>query len=113
MSKIALPAAAGAPEDSEAIQTLLSLSHKKTGPIPEGVLVGHALSVSAEADWPVQRAAMEALLRRVAFAEADELRVAARPAGDAVFGFYGTRRVGSDARPYSTLLLGVSPPRGS
>ena len=113
MSIITLPAVPETGDDTEPFQTLLSLSRKKTGSIPEEVLVRHVLSVTAEADWPVQRAAMEALLRRVAFAESDGLRVAARPTDGSVFGFYGTRRAGSDARPYATLLLGVSPPRGS
>ncbi|MBI4564501.1 MAG: DEAD/DEAH box helicase [Planctomycetes bacterium] len=108
-----LPVESPASETSEAYQTLLSRAHRKTGSIPAAPLVKHVLDVTREADWPVQREAMEALLRRLSFARKDQLTIADRPPGGRVLGFYATRRKGSTDRPYRTRLDGVDPPRGS
>ncbi len=81
--------------------------------IPPLLLVQHVLTLTAQADWPVRRAAMEALLRRCAFALRDRLRIAARPTRQAPFGAYSTRRVRGSQRPYSTSLQSLSPLRGS
>jgi superfamily II DNA or RNA helicase len=96
-------------EQLEPFQVLLSFAQRKTGLIPAPLLVGHVLSVTGEADWPVQRAAMEALLRRCKFAKQDALEVASRPAGKTFYGLYRTRRAGSSERPYTTLLAGIEP----
>ncbi|MBN2370337.1 MAG: DEAD/DEAH box helicase [Vicinamibacteria bacterium] len=104
---------AAEPLQIEALDTLMSLAYRKTGHIPEDVLASHVLSVTAGADWTVKRAAMEALLRRMAFAGQDGLAVATRPGGGELQGFYTTRRAGSRERPYTTLLSSVNPPRGS
>ena len=111
----ALPATtdAGPADDAEAYRVLLSLAHRKTGAIPAPLLVGHVLSVTRGADWPVRRAAMEALLRRCGFGKQDRLEVASSPRGGAPFGLYATRRAGSTARPYTTWLGSVEPLRGS
>ncbi len=101
------------PDQTEAHRTLVSFAHGRTGEIPEDLLVRHVLRVTHEAEWPVKRAAMEAALRRFAFAARDELRVAERPAGGRALGLYRTRRVGSKKRPYETLLEGIDPLAGS
>lgn len=88
----------------EAHRALLDLAHGKTRRIPCELLATHVLHVYRDADWPVQRAAMEALLRRVAFAERDGLRVAERPAGGAVLGAYSTRRAREASRGWRTVL---------
>jgi superfamily II DNA or RNA helicase len=96
-------------EQTEAFEVLLSIAERKTGRIPASLLGRHVLSVTSEADWPVQRAAMEALLRRCKFAKQDALEVASRPAGKTVYGRYRTKRAGSSERPYTTLLASIEP----
>jgi hypothetical protein len=97
----------------EAFDELCSIADGATEHVPAELLSEHVLEVTDGGDWPVQRAAMEAILRRLAFAERDELRVSARPKGSP-FGGYTLRRSGRrDVRPYSTLLWSVEPPRGA
>ena len=99
------------PPESETFATLLLLAERRTGPIPAELLVRHVLSVTAHAGWPVQRAALEAVLRRLAAAKQDELAVASAPAGG--LGAYPPRRKGSPERPYTTLIEQHDPLRGS
>ena len=61
-------------DEQEAYQILLSRAHRKTGAIPAELLVRHVLSTTAEADWPVKREALEALLRRMSSARPTALR---------------------------------------
>jgi SNF2-related domain/Helicase conserved C-terminal domain len=100
-------------EQREAYRALLDLAHGKTGKLPAPRLAAHVLALHPDADWPVQRAAMEALLRRVRFAARDELKVSGRPGGRRVLGRYETRRRGSRVRPYTSLVTAVDPLRGS
>ncbi|MBI3269031.1 MAG: DEAD/DEAH box helicase [Planctomycetes bacterium] len=71
------------------------------------------LAINPHADWPVHREALEALLRRFAFGKRDGLVITARPARGALYGKYRTSRPGATERPYTTLLQGIDPPRGS
>jgi hypothetical protein len=96
-------------EQRDAFQVLQSLAERKTGRIPAWLLARHVLSVTGDADWPVQCAAMEALLRRCKSAKQNALEVASRPVGKTVYGLYKTKRAGSSARPYTTLLAGIEP----
>jgi superfamily II DNA or RNA helicase len=113
-SAIEYPApAATFPAETEAYQALLARAHRKTGAVPPELLVRHILAVTAEADWPVRREALEALLRRVAVGKADGLKIVSRPGGGRLLGLYATRRQGSPARPYRTLLRRVDPFAGS
>jgi len=105
----AIATAFPAEADAEAYQTLLARAHRKTGGVPPELVVRHILAVTADADWPVRREALEALLRRVAFGKADGLQIVSRPAGGRLVGLYATRRKGSSARPYRTLLRHVDP----
>lgn len=73
----------------------------------------HVLSVTTGADWPVQRAALDAIFRRFSFARRDVLEVATRPRGRVGLGYYETRRHGGEPRPYRTLLAAVTPLVGS
>jgi len=100
-------------DDSEAARVLRSIAHGKTGRIAPDLLVEHVIAITADAGWPVRRAAMEALLRRLQFAERDELKVAKRPPRGKPFGLYSTRRPGGSERPYRSLLASVHPLRGS
>jgi hypothetical protein len=99
--------------ETEAYRELVGMAGRRTGSIPPELLAHHVLEVTRGADWPVRRAAMEALLRRIAFARRDELRVSSTPAGRAVLGIYETRRRRSTVRPYRSLLRSVDPPAGS
>lgn len=101
-------------QESEAYRSLLDLCRRHTGSIPAPVLVRHVLSIAGEADWPVQRAALEALLRRLDSVEKDRLQIATRPPGGKVLGRYETKRNwrGQGLRPYSTVLESVEPPVG-
>ena len=88
-----------------------TLPGRATGPIPAELLARHVLSVTTGAGWPVQRAAMEAVLRRIAAARQDRLCVARAPRGRRVH--FTTRRDGAPERPYATVIEQVDPLRAS
>jgi superfamily II DNA or RNA helicase len=98
--------------ESETYQTLLARAQRRTGGVPSEQIVRHVLLVTEGGDWPVQREALDAVLRRCASARADEIRIVGRPRGR-VLGLYATRRRGSRARPYRTLLRRIEPLDGS
>ena len=100
-------------ESTEAYRVLLGMSHIKSGTIPPEILARHALESHRGADWPVQRATMEALLRRLESGRRDNLRVCSRPPRGEPFGIYETRRRRERVRPYNTLLESLRPLRGS
>ncbi len=100
-------------DQREAYDTLLHMARRKTGRIPPGLLAGHVVEVYREADWPVKRAAMEALLRRFDFARKDALCLAAAPARGKPLGPYRTRPRQGSARPYRTVLRSLAPLEGS
>jgi hypothetical protein len=104
-----MPAPATLHVDTEAYQTLLARAHRRTGRVPAELVVRHVLAVTRGGDWPVQRDALEALLRRLASGRADRLEIVTRPANRQRLGFYATRRPGSPARPYRTLLRRIEP----
>jgi hypothetical protein len=96
---------------SEAYLSLLDLARKAASQVPPEMLARHVLSLTADADWPVQRAAMEAVLRRVTAARQDELSVAAVPRGRRTH--YTTRPAGAAERPYVTAVEQLEPLRAS
>jgi hypothetical protein len=98
--------------ESETYQALLARAHRRTGGVPPESIVRHVLSVTRGGDWPVQRDALEAVLRRCASTHADEIQVVRRPRGR-LLGLYATRRGGSRARPYRMLLRRIEPIDGS
>jgi hypothetical protein len=100
----------GAP--TEARSTLMGLAQRKVGKIPPELLADHVLAIYADGDWHLMRAALEAILRRAAFARRDDLRVIRRPPGGAACGEYrtGPPRAG---RPYRTRVDGAQPLRAS
>ena len=61
----------------------------------------------------MRREALETLLRRFAFGQADRLQIVTRPGGGGPLGLYATRRQGSPARPYRILLQWVEPIQGN
>jgi len=100
-------------DDLEAFQELRTRASGKLGGLPADIAARHVLSVTAGADWPVQRAALDAIVRRFSFARRDALEVATRPRGSVGLGLYGTRRHRDGRRPYETLLAAVNPLLGS
>jgi len=97
----------------EAYQVLHELASGKLGELPVDLIVRHVLHLSMGADWPVQRAALEAVIRRRTFARRDRLRVARRPRGLLGLGRYRTQKHGEELRPYTTLLASIDPLVGS
>jgi SNF2 domain-containing protein/helicase-like protein len=103
-------------EETRAV--LLEVARRKSGRLPAGWLVEQALRVTAEADWPARRAALDALLRRSSFAARDELTVAERPAHTGELGRYilagvrrrqGADRAKAERRPYEIEVYGIEP----
>src|SRR5881409_1494462 len=97
--------------ESETYRTLLARAHRRTGGVPPERLVRHVLSVTHGGDWPVQRDALDAALRRCASTHSDEIQIVGLPRGR--LGLYATRRRESRARPYRTLLRRIEPLDGS
>src|SRR5262249_17485434 len=91
---------------------LLGQLGRRTSSIPPEVLVRHVLETVPAHEWPVRVEALEALWRRLDSGRKDGLRIEKRPEQGRVLGVYGTRRRGSQARPYHTLVSGVNPMRG-
>jgi hypothetical protein len=98
--------------ESETHQALLAQAHRRTWGMPPESIVRHVLSVTQGGDWPVQRDALDAVLRRCASAHTDEIQIVRRPRRQPL-GLYATRRRGSRATPYRTLLRRIEPLDGS
>jgi superfamily II DNA or RNA helicase len=96
----------------ETFAALCDLAHRKVAPLKPDWAAAQVLTVTAGADYSVRRAALDALVRRLRFAERDGLKVVERP-GRSVLGRYVTGRAGGDARPYATELWGIAPLRAS
>ena len=94
--------------DVEARDALTDLLRKKLGKIPSELIAEHVLRIDESGEWPLRRAALEAVVRRFGYAKRDELRVLARPEGKQVVGEYRTGS-GRTKRPYRILLRGLSP----
>jgi hypothetical protein len=95
--------------ESEAFETLEQLAGRRTLPIPADTLVRHTLALPGPWDWPVRRAAFEALLRRLASARSQELSVIDSP-GRGPFGRYtlGSPQA-AGSLPYDVRLFSCNP----
>jgi superfamily II DNA or RNA helicase len=94
--------------------SLVDLARRRFGRISPERIADHVIAVTGGADWPVRKAAVEALARRFGFIERDGLRVEKQPPG--ILGEYQTARAGHrrrDPRGYRTALVQVSPLRTS
>jgi superfamily II DNA or RNA helicase len=96
-------------EQTEAFQELLTRHGRKTGKIPPGLIVRHVFSCVSPQEWLTRVDAMDAVVRRLESIRRDNLRVDARPTDGRLLGLYLTRRAGTGARPYQTVLHGVDP----
>jgi hypothetical protein len=64
----------------EALDVLTDEADGRSGNIPPGLLAAHAIRVTSGGDFPVQKAALDALLRRLSSARAQEgLLIRSRP----------------------------------
>src|SRR5918996_1029608 len=113
---LARATANAAPADTpplEALDVLTDEADGRSGNIPPALLAAQAIRVTAGADFPVQKAALDALLRRLSSARAEDgLVVRGKPRGAAPFGLY--RLKGRDSgREYRVLFRFRDPPKGS
>jgi superfamily II DNA or RNA helicase len=101
----------------ETWEALIELAARPLVPAP--LLAAQALEVTRDADWPVRRAAMEALLRRAKSAENEALAAVGVPARGSPFGSYTVARAAAhsqrrkDQRPYAVYLESLIPFAGS
>jgi hypothetical protein len=110
MERVALDGSAV--EQSEGYKSLVDRWGRRTTKIPGELLIRHVMACVPAEEWPARVAALDALIRRLDAARRDELRIHTSPDKGGVLGAYVTRRRGSSARPYQTLLQGVDPIRG-
>jgi hypothetical protein len=85
---------------------------RRTGHLPADLLVRHTLRITTGGDWPLQRDAFDAILRRCAAAQSGDVEIAARPRLPGP-GLYQTRRRGNTGRPYRTYLRSTGAIDGS
>jgi len=101
---------------SETLETLTGLARGRFGHIKPQRMAEHVVELMPDADWPILRAALEALIRRYSFGRRDGLALSSRPKRGEVLGTFRTR--GSEGtrrgvRPYDTELISVTPLRMS
>lgn len=98
--------------DLEAGKILTGLARGRFGRIAPERIARHVLQSQSGGDWPVLKAAFDALARRYGFAQRDGLHVAERPASG-VFGSYRTsgqsKGASGHTRPYETALYQLDP----
>jgi superfamily II DNA or RNA helicase len=110
---IATKTDSGTPVDeTEAFRVLVGRIGRNATKIPAEVLARHVLKTVPAHEWPVRAEGMEAVLRRLESGRKDELRIEQRPDEGRLLGPYATRRRGSEARPYTTIISGVDPLEG-
>jgi hypothetical protein len=99
--------------DSEACEMLVQIAGRRTMPIPAELLAQHTLALPGRWDWPVRRAAFEAILRRLASVRTQQIAVVDGP-GRKPWGRYLLARAEADGTlPYDVRLSSVAPVRGS
>jgi hypothetical protein len=99
--------------DSEAYEALVQIAGRRTLHIPADLLARHVLALPGQWDWPVRRAALEALVRRIASVRVQEISVVEPPSG----GPWGRYRLGradaDETLPYNSRISSLTPLRGS
>ncbi|HEY5960482.1 MAG TPA: SNF2-related protein, partial [Polyangiaceae bacterium] len=99
---------------------LSDYAQRRFVPVPAELIAAHVIAVTKGADFPVRRAAIEALHRRMQNVESDELFVKQCPErtmlGKYTIARHATRKDATrkrhETRPYETVLLSVAPLRG-
>ena len=99
---------------------LKDYAQRRFSPVPGELIADHVIAVTEGSDFPVRRAAIEALHRRMQNIETDGLFVKQSPERTTL-GQYaiarptkgnGAARKRHEPRPYETVLLSVTPLRG-
>jgi hypothetical protein len=102
------------PNDArEARDALIQIAGRRTQPVPAELAVDHVLALPGDWDWPVRRAALEAVLRRFASVRAQELTVGDAPTRGPWGRYRLARGDGDAALPYDLRLWSLAPLRGS
>jgi superfamily II DNA or RNA helicase len=109
-----------APRDfQETWDALIDIAGRGAG-VPPALLAAQVFRVTGGADWPVRRAAMEALIRRARSAQGEQLVVASGPGRGQIWGRYAVGRAAAGSgergrrkarapRPYSVALESLLP----
>jgi superfamily II DNA or RNA helicase len=101
------------PDPQQTLELLTALANDRFGDLSPAALAHHIVAHTPGADWPVRKAAMEALLRRWRFAERDGLRVASRPRPGPLGDYTTTRTThtprDNKKRPYTTRIIALDP----
>ncbi|MBW2524715.1 MAG: DEAD/DEAH box helicase [Deltaproteobacteria bacterium] len=104
-------------EEREAFYELCQRAWNRSGPLPVELLAEQVLRATAGADWAVKRAALDALLRRLGAVRREKLAPSRTALRSSPLGTYVLQRKAPGAEveqpPYTTVLYGVDPPRGS
>ena len=102
------------PNDArEAREVLIQIAGRRPQPVPAELVVDHVLALPGAWDWPVRRAALEAVLRRFVSVRAQELTVSDAPARGAWGRYRLARGDGGVALPYDVRLWSLAPFSGS
>ncbi len=104
--------AASSPEsihESETYEQLLAMAGKRFHPLPADYLVRHVMAVTPMGNWPVRRAALEALQTRQANLLRDQLQVTGAVRAKRPHAEFKVSRPGRKGQSYRVLLRGVCP----
>ena len=96
----------------ETFAELREMAGRKSGHVPSDLMAQHVIAVTAGGDWPLRRAAMEAVLRRCKFGDRDGLVVVRAPARGAISAATSPgarRRKASDPRQCGAAVRGSEP----
>jgi hypothetical protein len=100
------------PLEDESLRVLTGLARGRFGSVAPERIARHVIAITPEGEWPLRRAALDALARRYRSSERDELKLAERPK-TGIFGSYRTKSALSGRkgalRPYVTCLSSVEP----
>lgn len=101
---------------------LIEHAHRRFGDIPPEEIAEQVMAITQGADFPVRRAALEALHRRMHNVDNEGVHVIERPKGSYLGSYVVARSANVDLnrgkrgarekRPYETVLQGVSPLSG-
>ena len=92
---------------SETLDTLTGFARGRFGRIAPGRIAEHGTDLMPDADWPILRAALEALARRYSFARRDGLTLLARPKRGETLGTFRTRSADKARRGARPLRHGA------
>jgi tRNA(fMet)-specific endonuclease VapC len=97
----------------EVLEVLTDEARGRSGNVPPRLIAAHAIRVTSGGDFPLQKAALDALLRRLGSArEQDGFVIRSKPRGASPFGLYRLQGRHS-SREYRVLFRFRDPPQGS